>query len=67
VNIPPAEKRSKKTGAKKMSYCKAAKGLLVLDNSRLSQLLMEFIRNKITPEVIFHPNVLTNAISKGRV
>lgn len=50
-----------------MSYCKAAKGLLVLDNSRLSQLLMEFIRNKITPEVIFHPNVLTNAISKGRV
>jgi dynein heavy chain len=43
---------SKKTGRTKLSYWRAAQSKHVLGNPRLTQLLMEFDRNKITPELM---------------
>jgi dynein heavy chain len=52
LGIPPAEKKSKKTGKLKPSYWKTAIGKEVLGNPRLPQLLMEFDKNKVTAEVM---------------
>jgi len=50
LNVPPSEKRSRKTGRPKLSYWKAAQGPEVLGNPRFSEILVEFDRNKLTPE-----------------
>ena len=61
LGVPPAEKRSKKTGRPKLSYWKAAQGPEVLGNPRLPGILRSFDRNKVTPEVMMEvEEVLTN-------
>lgn len=61
LGVPPAEKKSKKTGKLKLSYWKAAQGQEVLGNPRLPEVLVEFDRNKVTPEVMMEvEDVLTN-------
>ena len=61
LGVPPAEKKSKKTGKLKLSYWKAAQGKEVLGNPRLPEVLVEFDRNKVTPDVMMEvEDVLTN-------
>jgi dynein heavy chain len=52
LDVPPAEKKSRKTGRLKLSYWQAAQGKHVLGNPRLPELLVEFDRNKLTPEIM---------------
>lgn len=52
LGVPPAEKKSRKTGKLKLSYWQAAQGKAVLGNPRLPELLVEFDRNKLTPEIM---------------
>lgn len=61
LGVPAVEKKSKKTGKLKMSYWKAAQGKDVLGNPRLPEVLREFDRNKVTPEVMMEvEEVLSN-------
>lgn len=61
LGVPPAEKKSKKTGKLKLSYWKAAQGKHILGNPRLPEVLVEFDRNKVTPDVMMEvEDVLTN-------
>ena len=61
LGVPPATKKSKKTGKPKLSYWQAAQGPEVLGNSRLPSLLVEFDRNKVTPETMMEvEEVLTS-------
>ena len=50
--MPPAEKFCKKTGKMKPSYWRAAIGKDVLGNTKLPEILVEFDRNKVTPEIM---------------
>lgn len=50
--MPPQEKVSKKTGRTKLSYWRAAQSKYVLGNPRLTDVLVAFDRNKITPELM---------------
>ena len=60
LGVPPAEKKSKKTGKLKLSYWKAAQGKEVLGNPQLPALLVDFDRNKLTPEIMMEvEDVLT--------
>ena len=52
LRVPPVEKLSKKTGRMKPSYWRAATGKDVLGNTKLPQMLVEFDRNKVTPEIM---------------
>ena len=61
LGVPPAEKKSKKTGRVKLSYWKAAQGRDVLGDPTLPVKLVEFDRNKVTPEMMMQvEEVLTN-------
>ena len=60
LEVEPAEKKSRKTGRLKLSYWQAALGKQVLGNPRLPELLVEFDRNKLTPEIMMEvEDVLT--------
>ena len=60
LNVKPEEKKSKKTGKMKLSYWKAAQGREVLGNPNFGDVLVEFDRNKLTPEIMMEvEDVLT--------
>jgi dynein heavy chain len=52
LEIPPADKLSKKTGQPKKSYWKAAQSKDVLGNIELPRIMIDFDRNKITKETM---------------
>jgi len=52
MEIPPADKVSKKTGIKKKSYWRAAQSRQLLGNPALPRVLLEFDRNKISFETM---------------
>ena len=60
LGVEPEEKKSKKTGKMKMSYWKAAQGRHIMGNPNFGEVLVEFDRNKLTPEIMMEvEDVLT--------
>ena len=60
LGVPPAEKKSKKTGKLKLSYWKAAQGKEVLGDPGFADRLTEFNRSKLTAEIMMEvEDVLT--------